>query len=76
MKYTLESRYVIWNDDTGTKITVEDNADGLPGLIDLTYKEDREVDRMTLTVQQAELLVKALTRKLKDLENDGVSFNG
>ena len=66
--FELEHRFRIWDNRHGSFVEVCDDSDGL-GLIDIRSHNDhgKELACITLEQQQAELLVKALSKYLAAL---------
>ena len=59
-KYSLEQRFEIWNDKTGESINISADYDGLD-LIEIRWADpDSVTGAITLTQEQATLLVQAL----------------
>ena len=74
MTHSLESSYKIWDDINGVAITVESDPDGLGVIyIHTSDKESREhygEIEVWLQKEEAVMLVKALQKKIKDMEED------
>lgn len=63
-KYELETRFVIHNNNTGDRVEVSDDRDGL-GLTDVTQfaHDGTEIGRISLVKEQLSLLIKALEKR-------------
>lgn len=63
--YRMEMLLEIWNDDSGEHLEVGEDRDGLDLVEIRAYDSNNKVEaRMTFTVPQAHLLLKALDKFL------------
>lgn len=66
MKYSLDERFRIWNDDTGERIEVGDDPDGLD-LTEIVFvsEEGKRQQNIIFTDEAIPLLMLALQKRLK-----------
>jgi hypothetical protein len=67
MPWSLETMYEIWDDDSGDKIEVGPDRDGLD-MVEIRWRTDdgKIAERMTFTQEAVPLLIEALTKALAD----------
>jgi hypothetical protein len=65
MKFSLETRKEIWNDETSDKLTVGPDADGL-GCIEIKELDanGKTLSRITMPPEQAKLVAQAINELL------------
>lgn len=69
MKYTLENRYKVWNDETGESLEVCPDGDGLDLTEIRSITDDGQIgERVTVTREALPLLIEALQRRLADYD--------
>ena len=67
-KYSLETCHQVWNDDTGERIEVGPDRDGLDMLEIRTYTDDgARGESIMLTYKQARLVAQAINAQCEDV---------
>lgn len=67
MKFSSEITIEIWNDESGEKVTVGPDRDGLDLLEIRSYDDKGKIEgRLTFPKEQAELVGEALIKLAKD----------
>ena len=70
-RYSMEITYSIYNDDTGEKLTVGPDGDGLDLISIKNISSDGNVGQeLTITEEQAPLLIEAIQKRLKNIEKN------
>ncbi len=71
MKYSMDERYRIWCDDTGERIEVGDDPDGLD-LTEIVFvsEENKRRENIIFTDEAIPLLIAALQKRLNRIKND------
>lgn len=65
--FSLEIKYEIWDDESGSRIEVGPDRDSL-GLIEIRLHEaGKTLDRISMTVEQAKLVAQAINKAAYDL---------
>ncbi len=76
MKYSMDERFRIWNDDTGERIEVGEDPDGLE-LTEIVYvsEEGKRHENIIFSDEAIPLLIAALQKRLKrEPKNNVPSF--
>ena len=61
MSHSVDSIIRIWDDVTGDRLQIEPDGDGLGMIVIVSYTaERRDGNGVTVTVEQVDLLIKAL----------------
>lgn len=65
--YSIEKRYLIWDDGSGERIEVGQDSDGLE-LVEIRQiaESEKVYARITMTIEQAKLLSECLAKYLEE----------
>jgi len=66
-KYTVETKFQIWNDDHGDRLEVGPDSEGL-GILEIRYvdEDNKVIDQILLDWEQARLLAEVLRGMVHD----------
>ena len=69
MKYSTETVFKVWNDDTGDNWEIAEDSDGL-GLVEIRERDAKNAitGRLTMEADAAKLLAKQLTEYLQQIK--------